>query len=374
MAYPNAEKVDGTEVTIYRRTVNRKTKGGQRRTVTYQAYSARFTDVDGVRRVVGLGTRNKQAAKRKAYEIQQRLDAGRAQDRIERITIDDLADQYSEHCENKGLAPKSQAKYRSELEKIRQFCKSIMLVYADRAVERDLYRFKAWLESKRHKQRAPYSPKSIYSAMVLWKQLFKWAWRQKMTPTYEFAGAELPKAKARPQPCPTTEEVEAIIGRLDSPYTEAVAVLAYSGMRVGELLALRWEDVLLDKGELGFFRIRRGGSNGTTKDKEERSVPIHPRIRPVVEGLPRSGDWMLPPMRDRMILARIKTAARAVGADSRLKTHSMRHHFASMIANSGVPYRMAMAWMGHSSSSILDLYYHLHDGESEKVMQALVTC
>ena len=56
---------------------------------------------------------------------------------------------------------------------------------------------------------------------------------------------------------------------------------------MGELEQLQWADVLLDRGQLGMFHIRHGGSGDTTKDKDERFVPIHPRIRPIIEKLPR---------------------------------------------------------------------------------------
>jgi hypothetical protein len=34
-------------------------------------------------------------------------------------------------------------------------------------------------------------------------------------------------------------------------------------------------------------------------------------------------------------------------------------------------YRKALAWLGHSSSDMLDLYYHLHDEDSQETMRAL---
>ena len=34
-------------------------------------------------------------------------------------------------------------------------------------------------------------------------------------------------------------------------------------------------------------------------------------------------------------------------------------------------YRKALAWLGHSSSQMLDLYYHLHDEDSQYAMVAL---
>ncbi|MCX5633165.1 MAG: hypothetical protein NTW93_05795 [Phycisphaerae bacterium] len=34
-------------------------------------------------------------------------------------------------------------------------------------------------------------------------------------------------------------------------------------------------------------------------------------------------------------------------------------------------YRKALAWLGHSSSQMLDLYYHLRDEDSQQAMAAL---
>ena len=108
------------------------------------------------------------------------------------------------------------------------------------------------------------------------------------------------------------------------------------------------------------LHVHRGGSSGTTKDKEARFVPVHPKVRPVLDGLPRDSDLVLPDVRARTLLAQIKRLCGELGYS--------RHHFASTCANSSIPYRMPLAWMGHSSSNILDLYYHLHDAESEAAM------
>jgi integrase len=53
------------------------------------------------------------------------------------------------------------------------------------------------------------------------------------------------------------------------------------------------------------------------------------------------------------------------------KLYSFRHHFASMCANPHVAYRKALAWLGHSSSDMLELYSHLYDEESEEAMRVL---
>jgi len=53
------------------------------------------------------------------------------------------------------------------------------------------------------------------------------------------------------------------------------------------------------------------------------------------------------------------------------KLHTFRHHFASLCANHNVAYRKALAWLGHSSSQMLDLNYHLNDEDNQQVMTTL---
>lgn len=63
-----------------------------------------------------------------------------------------------------------------------------------------------------------------------------------------------------------------------------IAVLSLTGMRSGELFALKWDCVDLEKGEL---LIRRSISNGllteTTKTKSQRTVPMHPLVVELLE-------------------------------------------------------------------------------------------
>ena len=53
-------------------------------------------------------------------------------------------------------------------------------------------------------------------------------------------------------------------------------------------------------------------------------------------------------------------------ADFNLKENTI-----SVGANHQIAYRKALAWLGHSSSEMLDLYYHLHDEDSQQAMMAL---
>ena len=218
-----------------------------------------------------------------------------------------------------------------------------------------------------------YADKTVYGALTLAKQVFKWGFQEGRLREYRLGAARIAKAKARPQPCFTTDQVELIVANSAGVEKAALATLAYAGLRIGELEQLQWPDVELDRGDLGMFHIRRGGSSGTTKDKEHRFVPISPRIRPLLEALPRVDERVFPDISERKLLKRLKQLCGEVGLANpkHYKLHSFRHHFASMCANHGVAHRKALAWLGHSSSDMLDLYYHLHDADSQAAMKSL---
>jgi len=55
--------------------------------------------------------------------------------------------------------------------------------------------------------------------------------------------------------------------------------------------------------------------------------------------------------------------------DGRL--HSFRHYFISRCADSGVPERIVMEWVGHADSAMVRRYYSLNDEEAKRQMESL---
>ncbi|MFT6198230.1 MAG: integrase [Nonlabens sp.] len=62
-------------------------------------------------------------------------------------------------------------------------------------------------------------------------------------------------------------EINSILETLPSPYKEYFIVAFYTGMRTGELLALRWQDVDLDKDKIF---VRRSISHGVEKEPKTK--------------------------------------------------------------------------------------------------------
>ena len=60
----------------------------------------------------------------------------------------------------------------------------------------------------------------------------------------------------------------------DRQDAELYRVAAYTGMRLGELLALRWEDVDLERRRVIVHRAVSAGVEGPTKSRQARALPL----------------------------------------------------------------------------------------------------
>lgn len=70
-----------------------------------------------------------------------------------------------------------------------------------------------------------------------------------------------------------------------------------TGMRRGELAALRWDDIHWDEGPFGVIHVSRSWGRDTTKSGKVRMVPVHPalraELRPALESAARGADGQL---------------------------------------------------------------------------------
>jgi len=186
-----------------------------------------------------------------------------------------------------------------------------------------------------------------------------------------------------------TEEVEALLRAVpDDPLGRVERVMyltaAMTGMRQGELFALRWRDVDWAAQRI---RVRQNyvrGEFGTPKSKRSsRSVPLANRVAGELDLLfkdsARKGDDDLvfahpetgKPIDRSKLLKRFKAALRR--ADVReVRFHDLRHTFGTRMAAQGVPMRVLQEMLGHRDFKTTLIYadYAPSEREAEWVEQA----
>lgn len=142
-----------------------------------------------------------------------------------------------------------------------------------------------------------------------------------------------------------------------------------TGLRKGELLALRWQDVDWPAGRV---RVRRNyvrGEFGTPKSRRStRSVPMADEVAGELDRLYklslRQGDGDLVfahpltggPLPKANVTRRMRAALKAADLDSSHRSHDLRHTFGTRMAAAGVPMRTLQEWMGHKDLATTQIY------------------
>ena len=151
-----------------------------------------------------------------------------------------------------------------------------------------------------------------------------------------------------------------------------------TGMRQGELLALRWQQVILDA-DHPFIQVRYSHSHGkttSTKGNRPRRVPIHPDLLSAMRryrGAP--GELVFTATDGRqltsnMIKNPMRRAAKAIGRPE-LRFHDLRHSFASQLTHQAVSLQVVQGLLGHADVTTTAKYSHPSESLHRHAVSAL---
>lgn len=134
------------------------------------------------------------------------------------------------------------------------------------------------------------------------------------------------------------------------PDAGGALVLLYTGMRCGELLNLRRIDIKLKSKYLIV-------TDSKTAAGQNRLIPIHPRIMPLIESACHNTDDYLYPYSYAQFRIRFKTWMKQIRADH--STHDCRHTVASLLDSSGANPNAVRAILGHKNGDVtIRVYTH----------------
>jgi integrase len=258
----------------------------------------------------------------------------------------------------------------------------------------DVERWHGWMLTEGRKDGGPLHPRTALHAHRLLSKALEDAARQKPAPLVAFNAAAVQGSVRVPE----EDETEVVIIGDTAAIKEAVANLhgrtvypaamcaLFGGLRRGEVLALRWEDVNLDRGEINVCRAlsetKAGIVEKTTKTRSgKRRVAMPDTLREALRehrvrqlefrmacGLgPMPEDALLFPRLDgshqspRAFSAAWAHVAAAIGHPA-LTYHALRHTHASQLIAAGVDPVSIAKRLGHKDANVtLRVYAHLFD-------------
>lgn len=162
----------------------------------------------------------------------------------------------------------------------------------------------------------------------------------------------------------TFEEAARLIISAPREWKAMITVALRTGLRLGELMALRWQDVDLVAGRLMVRQNVVKGIVGTPKSGKPREVPLSDEALAALHGHRHKRGPLVfcdhvgrmlrvPKTRYAMEKACKQAGLRPVG------WHVMRHSFASHLAMRGAPLKVIQELLGHATIQMTMRYAHL---------------
>ncbi|MCI0724359.1 MAG: site-specific integrase [Acidobacteria bacterium] len=178
----------------------------------------------------------------------------------------------------------------------------------------------------------------------------------------------------RPQterPYLLAQQVRTLLNGLPEPCRTLVLVAVLTGLRIGELLALRWKRVDFLDGVIQVRETVYEGTFGTPKTRSsKRDVPLSQSVRDaLLAHRARSANTELDalvfatrkqtPLNPRNLLNRVlRPACKELGLPA-VSWHSFRHTHATLLGEVGESLKTAQAILGHSDlETTLNIYTH----------------
>lgn len=134
----------------------------------------------------------------------------------------------------------------------------------------------------------------------------------------------------------------------------AIRLLAFTGLRLREILHLRWVDVDFERGIALLANTKTG----------RRYTILNSAALQVLDRLNRSGEYVIRgtnPTKPRSDLNRPWRAVRAAAQLESVRIHDLRHTNAAVAAALGIPLAFIGKMLGHAQPSTTNRYAHLSD-------------
>lgn len=246
----------------------------------------------------------------------------------------------------------------------------------------------------------------VSSQLAIFKQIMRYAAKKGyIDQTADFLAIKLKRRPATAQELAKKNrkflsrdelrDVLALIAKKSPRVAHAMEFIALTGLRCGELLALRWQDVDLMKKSIDVNATlvrtlpnKAAGKRNTPKNVYSyRVVQLDDRAAKILQWFKADNDRMrlwghgkyidtgyifTTQKGHPMYISGINTLLAKLDYPKHISTHVFRHTHISLLAEMGIPLKAIMQRVGHHNpNTTLSIYTHVTDAMQDKVVEKL---
>jgi integrase len=332
------------------------------------------------KRIVGTVQQYKtETAARKAVDAL-RLEINAETVSASMMTIRELAEHYktTELCEGCGKTARTREVYLLHLDSF-----IVPRWGAERIGDIRAFRVEAWLKSLDKADGTKAKTKAVLSILYRHAMRYGWATQNPIRSVRQSAKRQHEPAILTPQ------EVTALLAALPIYARTMAVVAAVTGLRRGELIGMKWEDVDFDNGKINVVRSLVDLIEGEPKtEASKRPIPLEPALAFALKNwqqqtsYAKPSDWVFaspfdlgakPYWPSTVMQKVIKPAARNAGILKPLGWHSFRRSTATWLVANGETVKTAQELMRHASPTMtMGIYAQAIDAD-KRAAQSRIT-
>jgi integrase len=225
-------------------------------------------------------------------------------------------------------------------------------VFVDHFREKTLDQINSWdMEKyKSNRKGKGIRPSTINRELTILRRMFNLAIQWGMADFNPVKGVKFYKVSNEKPNIFSNEQLQTLSNEACPNLRLVIMTAAYSGLRLGELLNLKWKDVDLDN---GFIYVR------DSKNFESRAVPLHPELKHVLTNVYHRDEakGVFRYKNRNSLGSSYRKVMKRLGIKN-LTFHSLRHTFATNLAMDGADLTTIQELLGQKSIIMTKRYSH----------------
>ena len=170
-------------------------------------------------------------------------------------------------------------------------------------------------------------------------------------------------------------ECQLLLDSANGMWRDMIMIALGTGLRFGELIALTWHDIDFNKGELIVRQAFAQGVLGSTKSNKIRRIPLSYSVLEALSRIKKTETYIFTdkdgrPLKQMACLKKLQSICKK--ADLRkIGWHTLRHTFASHLAQSGANLVAVQNLLGHSDIRTTMRYAHINGAALREAINIL---
>lgn len=308
-------------------------------------------------------------------ELKYRLFKGDLKPPRPRIPVDYTINRYLKSCQAR-LAPLTHKRYRSAIQHFRSFIThGCPIQYIDQITKIML---SDYIDYRQHQTPRPKS-NTINQELTIIRAMLNYALDNDFIDKNPASKIKMLKNNdTKKGRVIIQEEIQSLIGGCDGIkdglwFKEVLIVFLNTGMRLGELLNLTWDDIDWEQ-----MLIKIQEKPFWSPKSYERTIPVNQTVKSILE---KSHSNSKSPfvfnnnnrkIEDNVLRKKLITLSRRVGLPHITRIHDFRHTFASNLLMAGVDIPTVQSLLGHRSWNTTIIYSHQTAEHTKKAVEKLV--